>query len=196
MFDHFNVWWDALMAMQKVYWMIAIPFSIIFILQLIISFFSGDGGGHDASAHDGASGDTDHGMPFQFFTLKNMIAFFTLFGWAGIACLNNGLGNVTAIIFSTLSGLAIMTIMASIFYFMSKMVESGNLDIKNALNKTGSVYIPVPANRSGKGKVQIKVQHSLREMDVVTDEEQIIPTGTLVVVTETLDGNLLVVKKA
>jgi hypothetical protein len=195
MLDNFNAWWDTLLTMQKVYWMIAIPFSIIFILQLMLSFFSGDGG-HDASGHDGSSGDTDHGMPFQFFTLKNMIAFFTLFGWAGIASLNGGLGPVTAIIISTISGLFMMLIMASIFFFMSKMVESGNLDIKNALYKTGTVYIPIPAGRSGKGKVQIKVQNSLRELDVVTDEEQIIPTGTLVVVSEILDGNLLVVKKA
>lgn len=195
MFDNFSVWWDALLAMQKVYWMIAIPFSIIFILQLILSFFSGDGG-HDASGHDGASGGADHGMPFQFFTLKNMIAFFTIFGWSGIACLNGGLGHVTAIIISIVSGLVMMSVMASIFYFMSKMVESGNFDIKNALNKTGSVYIPVPAGRKGKGQIQIKVQNSLRELDVVTDEELVIPTGTLVVVTEVLDGNLLVVKKA
>lgn len=195
MFDNFSAWWDGLFAMQKVYWMIAIPFSIIFILQLIISFFSGDGG-HDASAHDGDSGDTDHGIPFQFFTLKNMIAFFTIFGWAGIASLNNGISPITAIIISIISGLFMMLIMASIFYFMSKMTESGNFEIRNALNKTGTVYIPVPAGRKGKGQVQIKVQNSLREIDVVTDEEQSIPTGTLVVVTEVLDGNLLVVKKA
>jgi len=194
MFDNFSAWWDALLAMQKVYWMIAIPFSIIFILQLILSLFTGDGG-HDATGHDGDSGDTDHGMPFQFFTIKNMIAFFTIFGWAGIACLNGGLGNLASIIVSIVSGLVMMTIMASIFYFMSKMVESGNLDFKNAINKTGTVYIPIPASRAGQGKIQVKVQSSLRELDAVTDDIENIKTGMLVVVTEVLDNNILVVKK-
>lgn len=195
MFTDFSAWWDTLIVIQKIYWLIAIPFSLIFVLQLIMSFFSGDGG-HDASGHADSAVDSDHGIPFQFFTLKNPIAFFTIFGWTGIACLNAGLGNGVVILISVLCGLAMMVIMAGIFYFMSKMVESGNLDVKNAINKTGTVYLPIPASRAGMGKIQAKVQSALRDLDAVTDETEILKTGTLVVVTAVLDNNVVVVKKA
>jgi len=165
-----------------------------FVLQLIFSFIAGDGG-HDASGHADSAVDSDHGMPFQFFTLKNMTAFFTIFGWSGISCINSGMGNGITILISVICGLIMMVIMASIFYLMSKLVETGNLDIKNAINKTGTVYIPIPASRIGQGKVQIKVQSSLCELDAVTDNAENIKTGTLVVVTEVLDNNIVVVKK-
>jgi len=194
MFTDFSAWWDTLLIIQKVYWMIAIPFTLIFVLQLIFSFIAGDGG-HDASGHADSAVDSDHGMPFQFFTLKNMTAFFTIFGWSGISCINSGMGNGITILISVICGLIMMVIMASIFYLMSKLVETGNLDIKNAINKTGTVYIPIPASRIGQGKVQIKVQSSLCELDAVTDNAENIKTGTLVVVTEVLDNNIVVVKK-
>ena len=194
MFTDFSSWWDALITIQKVYWMIAIPFTLIFVLQLIFSFIVGDAS-HDASGNVDSAIDGDHGMPFQFFTLKNLTAFFTIFGWSGIACINAGLGNGITILISVLCGLTIMLIMASIFYFMSKLVETGNLDINNAINKTGTVYIPIPASRIGQGKVQIKVQSALREIDAITDDSENIKTGTLVIVTDVLDNNIIVVKK-
>ena len=89
-----------------------------------------------------------------------------------------------------------MVIMASIFYFASKLVESGNLNIKNAINKTGTVYIPIPGSRRGEGKIQILVQSSLREIDAITDETENILTGTLVIVTDVLNNNILLVKKS
>ena len=35
-------WWPTLDALEKVYWIIAIPFSVIFILQTIMTLFMGD----------------------------------------------------------------------------------------------------------------------------------------------------------
>ena len=173
--------------------MIAVPFTLIFVLQLIFSLIVGDTD-HDASGNIDSAIDSDQGMPFQFFTLKNMTAFFTILGWSGIACVNAGLGNVLIVLISVLCGLIMMVIMSSIFYFMSKLVETGNLDIKNAINKTGSVYIPIPASRKGQGKIQVKVQSALRELDAITDETENIKTGTIVIVTEVIDNNILVVK--
>ena len=194
MVTDFSAWWDTLIVIQKIYWLIAILFSLIFVLQLIMSFFTGDTA-HDASGDADSSIDSDHGIPFQFFTLKNLIAFFTIFGWSGIACLNADLGNGVTILISVLCGLTMMVIMSSIFYFMSKMVESGNLDVKNAINKTGTVYLPIPASRTGMGKIQAKVQSAFRDLDAVTDEPETLKTGTFIVVTEVLDNNVVVVKK-
>jgi ABC-type multidrug transport system fused ATPase/permease subunit len=95
---------------------------------------------------------TTPGIDFQFLTLKNLIAFFTIFGWAGIASLDAGLSAFVTVIVSTMAGLIMMTIMASIAYFMGKLTDDGTLKLQNAIGKTASVYLTIPAKRGGAGK--------------------------------------------
>jgi hypothetical protein len=138
--------------------------------------------------------DFDGGAGFQFFTFKNGVAFFAIFGWIGIACLNNGYGLITSIIVAGICGLVMMTIMAGIFYYVSRMTESGTLDYQNAVHSTGEVYLEVGGRRSKMGKVQINVQGSLREMDALTDEFEDIKRGTLVVVDSVTKNGVLIIK--
>lgn len=86
--------------------------------------------------------------------------------------------------------------MATIFYFLSKLVESGTMQMENAVSKTGEVYLVIPAKRSGFGKVQVKVQGSLRTLDAITDEEEDIPTGAVIVVKEITGSNALLVERS
>jgi membrane protein implicated in regulation of membrane protease activity len=194
MYSDFSTWWAALTFFHKIYWIIALPFSLIFVIQLVMSFFIGDTD-HDMSGHADVSVDHDTGIPFQFITLKNLVAFFTILGWSGLACLNASLGHWETILISVAAGLLMMVIMASIFYFMSKLTESGNMNIENALNKTGTAYLPIPAARTGMGKVQLKVQSSTHELDAITDDTEDIKTGTSVIVTEILGNHVLLVKR-
>jgi membrane protein implicated in regulation of membrane protease activity len=194
MMDHFYAWWDVLTLFQKIYWIVAIPFSLLFVLQLILSLI-GIGGDHDMSGHTDSAIDHDSGIPFQFITLKNMIAFFSIMGWSGLACISAGLHNWVTILISVICGLIMMVIMASLFYFMSKMQSSGNLKVANAVGKTGSVYLIIPAKRKSQGKVSITIQNSLRELNAVTDEEEDIPNNSQVLVLEVLGENVLLVKK-
>src|SRR3546814_2335711 len=77
-------WWQTLGGIEKFFWVIALLFSFLFIVQTILAFVGG--GGDD----DGAFGDSDEyidgdgGIDFQFFTIKNFITFFTVFGWVGL----------------------------------------------------------------------------------------------------------------
>ena len=69
MFSDFSGWWNALELLEKIYWAIAIPFSLFFLLQLVLTFFGGDvpeDGGADFDV------ETDDGVGFQFLTLKNL----------------------------------------------------------------------------------------------------------------------------
>ncbi len=74
-----------------------------------------------------------------------------------------------------------MVLMAVFFKAALKLQSSGNLDMRNALGKTATVYIPIPANRSGKGKVTLIVQERFVEMEAVTDFDKPLKTGTEVV---------------
>ena len=185
--------WQSLMLTEKIYWCIAIPFSVLFILQIILTFFGGDIDEIEADGDSDISVDHDTGIDFQFLTLKNLVAFFTIFGWAGIACIDGGLGIGKTVIISSISGFIMMTIMASIIYFMGKLTDSGTLNIQNAIGKVGSVYLTVPAKREGLGKVQVKVQ-GLRTLDALTDYEEEIKTGAVIEVVEILNNEILVIK--
>ena len=66
---------------------------------------------------------------------------------------------------------------------------------KNYLKSDGEVYLPIGAKRSKMGKVQIKVQGSLRELEAITDDENDLKTGTMVKVLEIVSAELLLVEK-
>ena len=77
---------------------------------------------------------------------------------------------------------------------MMHMQASGNLVYSNAIGKDAEVYIPIPAQRTGRGKVMVEFQQQLVEAEAITDDEQKIPTGTSVrVVGKT--GSTLIVKR-
>jgi hypothetical protein len=184
-------WWQSIAAFEKILWAIAIVFSVLFIVQAIISAGSGDVG--EASGHADDYIGHDEGIGYQFFTIKNFIAFFTMFGWVGIAAYKGGLGPGITLVAALLGGAAMIFIMALLFRNVSRLQHTGTLDIKNALNQVGEAYLFIPARRSGTGKVHIKVQGSLRELQALTDDISDIPTGKLVKVTGVLNEKVLLV---
>ena len=184
-------WWQALPSFEKIFWGIALLFSLLFLVQAVLSFTGGDGadGGGDADSMIGA----DDGAGHQFFTIKNMIAFFTIFGWTGIACIKGGMSNLASIGIGVLAGSAVVAIMALIFKGMNKLKQSGTLQIKNTIGLVAETYLFIPAKRGGFGKVHIRVQGSLHELQAITDDEEQIPTGKLVKVAGTVNDSVLLV---
>ncbi len=193
MFTDFPGWWDALELLEKIYWGIAIPFTIFFLLQLLLTLFGGDipeDGGADFDV------ETDDGIGFQFFTLKNIVAFFTIFAWAGIACLDSGLSNGVSMVISFISGIAMMGVMGSLFYFLGKATESGTLQMKNAVGAVGEVYLEIKPQRGNIGQIQVQVQGTLRTLEALTDDKENLPQGTVVSVSEIANNNILIVTKS
>ena len=186
----YSTWWEGLNLSLKIYWGIAIPFTLFFALQLIWSFFGGSDVPDDTPDAEVAA---DHGFGSQFMSAKNLITFLTIFGWAGIAAIDAGASETWAAIIATAAGLVMVLIMATIYYFMARANHDGTMKFEKAIGHSGEVYLVIPSKRSGIGKVQIKVQKSLRTLEAVTDDETNIPTGALVKVTAILNENLLLV---
>jgi len=186
-------WWLTLTIAQKIYWCIAVPFTLLFVLQMVMTFFGGSVEEIDTSGDSDLLVDSDTGIDFQFITLKNLIAFFAIFGWTGVACLSSGYSITVTVFVSFVAGLIMMSIMASIIYFMGKLSDDGTLKIKNSIGKSGIVYLPIPPNRTGTGQVQIKVQ-GLQTLDAMTDSITEIKTGSVVEVVEIVNGDILLVK--
>lgn len=184
-------WWQTLGGVEKFFWAVALLFSFMFIVQTIISFIGGDDDGAFGDSDDYVDGDG--GIDYQFFTIKNFITFFTVFGWVGLACLKGGLSLAQVITWSTLSGIAIVLVMFFLFSRMAKLRSSGTLLIQNALQKPAETYLRIPASRGGYGKVHIHIQGSLHELRALTDDEVDIPTGKPVTVVGIVNESILLV---
>src|SRR6478609_10431911 len=187
--EAFGTWWDGLSLILKIYWSIAAPFTLFFLLQLIVSFFGGD----TPDDLPDSEIDSDHGIGFQFFTLKNLVGFFTIFGWAGIACIEAGLSLILTMIISTLAGMSMMGIMAGLFYLLMKAGADGTLKMNKAIGQSGEVYLTIQSKRGGVGKVQVKVMGALRTLDAMTDDDNDIPSGKLISVSNVINDQILLV---
>ncbi len=184
-------WWQSLVMFEKIFWVFALLFSLLFVIQLIMAFAGGDG--------DLAAGDADDyighddGIGYQFFTIKNLIAFFTVFGWTGIACIKGGMSKGLTIGIALLAGSIMVVMMAFLFRSMSRLKQSGTLQMKNAIGLVAETYLFIPASRGGFGKIHIKVQGSLHELQAITDDTEKIPTGKLVKVVGIVNDSVLLV---
>ena len=190
----FSSWWAEKEMLEQIYWCFAIPSSLAFVIIILTTFIGGNVGG-DAGDAD-MDVEADEGIGFQFFTIKNMVGFFTIFSWTGLVCIDSGYGLGTTLIASTASGTAMMAIMAFIFYMLSKLVDSGTMDLKNAIGNVGEVYLPIKGNRDSFGKVQINVQGQLRTLDAMTDGEDDLRTGVVVEVLDIINNQILLVAKS
>ena len=95
----------------------------------------GPAGTHDTHTHFGASG-------LHLFTLQGLVAFFAVFGWSGLLMLKSGMLPVASVILAIVFGIIAMVLIAAAMRAMMKLQSDGTLDIRNALGKSGTVYLP------------------------------------------------------
>ena len=184
-------WWDTLSSPHQVFWFIAIVFSVLFFIQFVLSLIGMESQNVDLDGH-ADFGNVDH--EFSALSIRSIIAFFTFFGWTGVLVLNQHLSVWVAVTLSSLSGLAAMFIVAYLMYKFSQLEQSGTLNLYHALDQEGEVYIPIPGAGKGQGKIQLKVDGRVRELDAITDGGPL-KTGELIKVVEIMDDNVLKVEE-
>lgn len=188
MLETLNEIWQQAGALERTYWIFAVPSSLFFLVIIVTTFIGG--GDLEASPAD-LDTEVETGVAGQYFTLKNLVGFFLLFSWTGLACLHAGVGTGVTVLLSVLAGTLMLLAMAWLFRAISGMAESGTLRMQNAVGCTANVYMNIPGARGGIGKVHVTVQGSLRELDALTDDERTLTTGTVVRVEEVIDGHIL-----
>ncbi|WP_323787245.1 hypothetical protein [Psychroserpens sp.] len=186
-------WFSDLDGFSQFFWVIALIGSLIFVFVIITTFLGMDGG-DDFDGVDSEM-DADAGIGFQFITFKNLVGFFTIFGWIGIACINSGLSKPLSVIIALVCGILMMTIMAAMFYGMRKLSDSGTLNYKNAIGAIGEVYLTIGGNRSKMGKVSVRVQGTLRELEALSDALSELKSGTIIQVVDVTSNGILIVEQ-
>ncbi len=188
-------WWGAMDLLMKSVWCVAFVTSLVFIIQTIMTFAGMDSdGGMDVNIDvDGVDGGDSQG-PFQLFTFRNLVHFLLGTSWAMIAFQGVFSSNAMWVAVSLAVGVLLVVAVMMIFRFFSRMEQSGNIDLKNAVGCKGNVYLKIPAAKKGEGKVQIAVQGAVREYDALTEGEEL-ETGAPVVVKRVINDNTLLVER-
>ena len=122
------------------------------------------------------------------------MTFLCVLGWTGVICSALGLHPAIATAIGLVLGFLAMLGVAKVLQLSRKLTQNGNIDLKKLLGKTAGVYIPIPANNSGHGKVTVSFGERFAELEAVTDEDGIIPTGTQVRIID-VRGDVVVVEK-
>ena len=180
--------------MEKFYLYVAVPASLILLIQTAMTIF-GLSGEIDVDFDGDGDVDISGETGMTLFSIRNLVAFFTFFGWSGLWMLSTSLSPLLTAILSILVGIVFMIISMSLFFLVSKMQRNGTVQLKNAIGKIGEVYIPIPANRKNYGKIMIVIQGTLSEVEAITDEYTDIKTGTQVEVVKVEGNSKLLVKK-
>ncbi len=187
-------WWTSLSTAMQVLWAITLSASLIFVIQTVMTFLGlGD---HDADFDlDTSDGSFDADPSMNLLTFRNLVNFCLGFGWTAVLMHEKIQSNALLIIASVIVGILLVTVVMWIFKWLSGMQQTGNIDVhKSAVGCEGKVYLTIPGERKGEGKVQITINNAVREYDAVTDGETI-PTGKAIKVTEVINDYTLLVEE-
>jgi hypothetical protein len=202
----FHEWWLSLGLLGQIMACAAIPMTIVMFMQLLLMIFgSGFGGASDSDLdNDGIDPGADSSANeagsygnysfFRIITVRGIVAFFALGGWAGLAALTAGIPAIWSIQISLVSGAAAMLLASLVIKLALRMQDSGNLNVRNALSQTAEVYIAIPPSRSNFGKVTMLLQERFVELEAVTDSPEILKPNTKVEVIGVTEDDRLVVR--
>lgn len=187
-------WWSSLGLFMQSVWCITLFASLVFVVQTIMTFVGMDGdGGMDVDLDADIPGDGDGG-PFQLFTFRNFINFMLGFGWSIISLQGVIENQFLLILVAVVVGVLLVAAVMAIFRFMSGMQQSGTIRMANAVGCRGNVYLKIPGEKKGEGKVQISIQGAIREFDAITVGEEL-ETGAPIKVVEVVNDSMLLVER-
>lgn len=178
----------------RMFWFVAIPISIIFIIQTVMTFLGVDSHDGEVPDFDGDFDASGGDMPFQLFSFRNLVNFLIGFGWGGITLYNTIHNPVLLVVVAVLIGIGFIALFFVIIRQLMKLAENNSFHIKNTVGKIGQVYIRIPSHKSGKGKVQVSVKGAVHELDAITDGDEL-PSSSPVRIVSVLEENLLLVEK-
>ena len=189
-------WWTSLDLFMKILWCIAIASSLIFIIETVLTFIGADVEMDMDTDFDIADGGFEGDPSMNLYTFRNLVNFLLGMSWTAILLNEQIKSKALLMLIAFAVGAAIVFAVMMMFKGLSKMQQSGNINVfESAVGCSGKVYLTVPGERKGQGKVQININKSVREYDALTDSEDDLKTGTSIKVTEVLDASTLLVEE-
>jgi membrane protein implicated in regulation of membrane protease activity len=136
--------------------------------------------------------DVDHDHAASWYvgilTFRGVTSALTFFGLGGLAASEASLEFPLPLAIAVASGLGVLVLIAWIMKNLQRLKADGTVRIDRAIGKTGTVYLSVPGNQTGAGKVTVKLQNRTVEYLAVTRQEPLAP-GTPIQVVAVVSPN-------
>ena len=161
-------------TMSKIYIACAVAGGTLILSQTGLSLFGLGEGDVDADVH---VDDVDASEGLTFLSLRAMAGFLTFFGLVGWGGVSSGWHPLTTIAIAFLAGTSVMLLIAVIMRFFKTMQADGTVKPEGAVGSIATVYLRIPGQRSGKGKITVEIQGRSQQFDALTDGEEL-PTGS------------------
>ena len=193
-----SAWFASLSGLEIAYFIIACIGTVALLVQIVLMIV-GAGSDADMDMDTDTDGDgafdshTDTGV--SLFTMKGLTAFFAIGGWTGMLMLSYDINAGISVAVSVAAGLAAYFVVWGLIRLVLRLQEDGTADYASAIGREATVYVSIPAARSGRGKVTLVLQGRFTEADAVTDEEERIAVDTAVEITGMV-GDAYLVKTA
>lgn len=157
--------------------------------------------GNASASHDaahGGQGDSSAGHQpvgdFKLLTVRSILAFFTLFFWAGALYLTNQTPAFWSFCYATAWGLVAMFSVAAALYLMQRMTVVGTQDIGTCVGTRGVIYLDIP--EAGQGEARVLVSGAISHVKARSIQGQPIKAGTPVRVVRALSSTTIEVEPA
>jgi hypothetical protein len=185
-------WGDAAFS-QHLFWAIGIFGLMLIILQAAFSLFVGHDGDTHADSHAGATGG--HGGFASYFSLKGISATLLGFGFGGAYLDRTGWALGVAALGGLCLGLLIGATYVALVNSLSSLHSDGTGRLLDAVSRTGTVYLPIPAESVGPGEIQVAFGGRLQNVRAFTEGPPL-PVGTSVRVVGLHGDQAVIVEKA
>ena len=192
-------WWNSMDLTGQIFALIAIPSTLVLVVQSALLIF-GIGGGADSIDLDGDGipdtpgfdGDGDGGL--ALFSLRGIMSMAAVAGWSGLVMHEAEMPLGVTVFLAAAFGFIVMVAIAWFMKLVTRLQQNGNLDIGSAIGKVGTVYIPVPPNMTGSGKINLTIQERFVEIDAKTVCARKLNTGESVRITATDPSGIVLVE--
>lgn len=193
--EEFSNWYAALPSTLQLFWGCALLSSLVFLVQAALTLLGMDGDS-DFDLDASSSGDTmDLGGGLSLFSVRSFVNFFVGFGWAGISFYELIPQKILLYIVAAIVGCGFVWLYFFIRRQAMRLQSDGSIKVKKCIGSYCDVYLRIPGENAGTGKVQISINGSIHEMSAIT-YGPLLSSNSHVRVVDVLDNDVLVVEKA
>lgn len=151
--------------MTTAFLLCAIAGTVVLLGQIVLGMFVGHDG--DGPAADLSIEHGDHGL-FGILSIRSISAGLAGFGIAGMIAHSAGQPQVVQLLAAVVGAAAMFGVVVAVFRMLLKLTASGNVKLENAVDQIGEVYVNIPPEYKGEGKIQIDLQNRTIELAAVT----------------------------
>ena len=164
----------------------------ILVFQFVLTMIGLGGEAFDLDIPDGDAdldfdADVDAGHVssswlFGVISFRTMVAAAAFFGLAGLTAQEADISPTATLLIAIAAGAAAMYGVYWMMRGLRSLSSEGTPRIGRALNRYGTVYVTIPAEKSGSGKIQMNLQSQTVEYLAMTSGDALAPGSKVVVV--------------